>query len=424
MRPPTRIASHPPNPYDELALLAPPEPDWADGDDHPQTVGDDDPLGLGLGPGIRNGDAEISDGADDADDWKPPNHRGRSRLAAAPVVLKLAVTGLVCASLLLACDRFAVLYAQDKAEEKLQQSLGLAAAPEVEIHGFPFLTQVAGRRLDEVEVSVPDVAADRVSLAEVRATAKDIRVVGSLPSSVQGAVIGSVDGDVLLSFDDLGRELGASQARFTKDGDSQVRVAGSLPVAGTEVRVQALAHIRRDGDQAVSTTVDHMRLDIPGLVTYRPGRDRAHSGLRLHPDAAARISREGAHIKALLAVPAVVDRLGVPKEWVERALRSEKDLNELTGSPRFVQRLMKLNLVDVVMDHPWLLEKAGIDPELIGALLNLRPPELSEQLSLSFRLPRTPGDLRLRGITVEREGIRADLAGTGLTFGKLASGKK
>ncbi|MET9513825.1 DUF2993 domain-containing protein [Streptomyces sp. NPDC002994] len=411
MRPPTRIASHPPNPYDELALLAPPEPDFAE---YPQPVAKDDPLGPGLGFDVD----------DDDDDWKPPNHRGRSRLAAVPVVLKLAVTGLVCVCLLLACDRFAVLYAQDKAEEKLQQSLGLAAAPEVEIHGFPFLTQVAGQRLDEVDVTVPDVAADRVSLAEVRATAKDIRLVGSLPASIRGAVIGSVDGDVLLSFDDLGRELGASQAKFTKDSDSGVRVAGSVPVAGHEVRVRAQAHVRRDGDRAVSTTVDHMRLDIPGLVTYRPGKDRAHSGLRLHPAAAARISREGAHIKALLAVPAVVDRLGVPKEWVERALRSEKELHELTGSPRFVQQLMKLNLVDVVMDHPWLLEKAGIDPKLIGALVSLRPPELSERLALSFRLPSTPGELRLRGISVEREGIRADLAGTGLTFGQLTSEKK
>ncbi|MGX1880415.1 LmeA family phospholipid-binding protein [Streptomyces sp. NPDC055287] len=420
MRPPTRIASHPPNPYDELALLAEPEPDYAE---HPEPIDTDDPLGLGLAP-----DDDGRDGRDDRDhdddEWKPPNHRGKSRLAAVPFVLKLAVTGLVCASLLLACDRFAVLYAQDKAEEKLQQSLGLAASPEVEIHGFPFLTQVAARRLDRVDVTVPDVAADRVSLAEVRATAQDIRVVGSLPTSIRGAVVGSVDGDVLLSFDDLGRELGASQAKFTKDGDNRVRVAGSLPVAGHEVRVRAEAHIRRDGDRAVSTTVDHMRLDIPGLVTYRPGKDRAHSGLRLHPEAAARISREAAQIKALLAVPAVAERLGVRQEWVERALRSEKELHELTGSPRFVRQLMQLNLVDVVMDHPWLLEKAGIDPKLVGALLSLRPPELSERLSLSFRLPKTPGELRLRGIGVEREGIRADLAGTGLTFGNLTSGKE
>ncbi|MDJ0465333.1 DUF2993 domain-containing protein [Streptomyces sp. H27-C3] len=420
MRPPTRIAGHPPNPYDELAQLAPPEPDPADdhqehGSEHTrkQSGSDsyDDPLGLGLAP-------------DDEDEaWAPPNHRGKSRLAAVPVALKLALTGLVVVSFLLLSDRFAVMYAQGKAEDKLQESLGLATAPEVNIHGFPFLTQVLDKRLDKVDVAVPDVAADRVSLAEVRATAKDISIVGSLPSSIEGAVIGSVDGDVLLSFDDLNRELGSSQAKFTKDGANRVRVDGSLPVAGHEVRIEAEAHVRRDGDQAVSTTVDHMQLDIPGLVTYRPGKDPKSSGLRLHPEAAERISREGARIKAMLTVPAVVDRLGLPKARVDQALRSEKELSRLTGSPRFVEQLMKVNLVDVVIDNPWLLKKVGIDPKLVAALLSLRPPELSEQLSLSFRLPKTPGDLRLRDISVESEGIRADLAGTGLTFGKVAGEK-
>ncbi|MEN8652510.1 DUF2993 domain-containing protein [Streptomyces sp. 21So2-11] len=419
MRPPTRIAGHPPNPYDELAQLAPPEPDPTDdhqelGSEHPRSDGSshDDPLGLGLAP-------------DDKDeDWAPPNHRGKSRLAAVPVALKLVLTGLVCVSFLLLSDRFAVMYAQGKAEDKLQESLGLATAPDVNIHGFPFLTQVLDQRLDKVDVAVPDVAANRVSLAEVRATAKDISIVGSLPTSIEGAVIGSVDGDVLLSFDDLNRELGSSQAKFTKDGANRVRVDGSLPVAGHEVRIEAEAHVRREGDQAVSTTVDHMQLDIPGLVIYRPGKDPKSSGLRLHPEAAERISREGARIKAMLAVPAVVDRLGVPKARVDQALRSEKELSRLTGSPRFVEQLMKVNLVDVVMENPWLLKKVGIDPKLVAALLSLRPPELSEQLSLSFRLPKTPGDLRLRDITVESEGIRADLAGTGLTFGKVAAGKK
>ncbi|MFI5759188.1 DUF2993 domain-containing protein [Streptomyces sp. NPDC051569] len=408
MRTPTRIPGQAPNPYDqlgELAQLPPSETDFAHGAHRADIAG--------------HADDEHDDEHDHEheDDWSPPDHRRRRRFRGSSRFAKLTVALGLCGAFLLLADRAAEMYARDKAEEQLQRSLGLATRPAVDIHGFPFLTQVLGKRLDQVDVTVPDVAADRISLAEVRASGKDIRIVGDLPTAVRGAVIGEMGGDVLLSFDDLNRELGASQVKFTDGGADSVRVAGSLPVAGHDVQIRARAHIRREGGRAVSTTVDGIRIDIPGVATYRPGEDRAHSGLRLAPEAAARIAGETDRAKALLEIPAVVDRLGVPEERVRQALRDEDELHRLTGSPRFAQRLTGVNLADVVVDHPGLLAKAGVDPSLIDALLKLRPPELSDRLSLSFTLPDTPGDLRLRNITVEREGIRAELAGTGLRFG-------
>ncbi|MGI5400786.1 DUF2993 domain-containing protein [Streptomyces sp. CA-135486] len=400
MRPPTRISAHSRNPYEELAQLADPEPDYAN-------YVPRDPLELGLTSDL-----------DDDDDWSPPNHRGRSRFAALPAVVKLTLATLVCTVCLLLADRLAEYYAQTKAADKLQQSLGLATRPDVDIHGFPFLTQLLDERIDQVDVTVPDVSADRVSLAEVRATAKDVRIVGDAPTSIKGAVIGRLDGEVLLSFDDLNRELGASQLKFTGSGPDAVRVNGELAVAGQDLRVRAQARIRRDNGRALTTTIDAMQLDIPRVATYRPGKDPEHSGLRLHREAAERISREGARLKGLLAVPAVIDRLGVPKEQVSRALRSEEELHRLTNAPKFIERLMKVNLVDVVIEHPQLLRKVGVDPGLVEALLALKPPELSERLSLSFELPSSLSELNLRDITVEREGITARVVGSGLHIGK------
>ncbi|MET7617766.1 DUF2993 domain-containing protein [Streptomyces sp. NPDC005408] len=403
MRPPTRISAHPRNPYEELAQLADPEPDFSVYDPR-------DPLELGLTPDP------------DDDDWTPPNHRGRSRFSALPAVVKLAAAAVLCTLCLLLADRLAEYYAQSKAADKLQKSLGLATRPEVDIHGFPFLTQLLDERIDRVDVTVPDVSADRVSLAEVRATATDIRIVGDAPSSIKGAVIGSLDGEVLLSFDDLNRELGASQLKFTGSGADAVRVNGELAVAGQDLRVRAQAHIQRDSERSLTTTLDGMQLDIPRVATYRPGKDPEHSGLRLHREAAELISQEGGRLKSLLSVPAIVDRLGVPREQVRRALRSEEELHRLTDAPKFIERLMKVNLVDVVLEHPQLLRKVGIDPGLVEALVALKPPELSERLSLSFELPRSLRELQLQNITVEQDGIKARVVGSGLRIGQAGGG--
>jgi len=162
-----------------------------------------------------------------------------------------------------------------------------------------------------------------------------------------------------------------------------------------------------------------MRLDIGDIAVYRPGTGK-EEGLRLTRKTAAELSRQAAKVKSMLSVPAIADRIGIPKPYIQEALSNEEKLHELTGSPRFVQKLMKVNLVDVVADHPWLLEKVGIDPKILGALTGLTKPQLADQLSLSFQLPKTPGNVRLRNISVEEDGIRADITGSELPFGDAA----
>ncbi|MFG2194686.1 DUF2993 domain-containing protein [Streptomyces sp. NPDC048639] len=400
----------PRNPYEDLAALADPEEDYASY--APAGAGDrddDDPLGLGL-----REDA-------DEDAWTRPDHRRsrrrRGRFAALPMALKAVVAVVVAAAFLTVADRWAVLYAEKKAEEKLKTSLHLAADPEVDIHGFPFLTQMADKRLDRVDVAIPDVAADRVSIAKVEASARNIRLTGSLPSSIKGAVVGRMEGDVLLSFDDLNRELGSSQVKFTERGRNSVRAVGTLPVAGHELRMQAEAHIRRVGGRGIETDITGMRLDIADVATYRPGKK---AGLQLTRKGAEKVRRNVAQAKTLLSVPSLAQRFGVPPSALEETLRSDERISEITGSPRFVQQAMGLNLVDVVADHPWLLEKVGVDRSLLAGLTKLTPPVLSERLSLAFELPEVPGYLRLRNISVERDGIRADLSGMDLPFGEAA----
>ncbi|KUF19855.1 LmeA family phospholipid-binding protein [Streptomyces silvensis] len=389
----------PRNPYEELAALAP----------HPlEEFLQEDP----------------ADGADAEAPWQPPNHRRgsrrrRNRFAGLPLAAKVLVALAVGAAFLVLADRWALLYAEHEAADKLKDQLGLSAAPEVAIEGFPFLTQVLDQRLDEVKVTVPDVAADRVSLAKVSATATDVTMKGDGPTSLHGAVIGRMRGEVLLSFDDLNRELGASQVTFTGHGRDQVHARGTLPVAGHDLKVRADARIERDGDRGVATDIDRMRLGIGDMATYRPG-PRASEGLHLSRKGARRVADESAKAKALLAVPTIAKRLGVPDDAVREALRSDARLNDVTGSPQFVDDVMRLNLIDVAMGHPALLKRLGLDPALLRGLSELTRPVLADRLTLAFELPKLPGDgsVRLADVKVRKDGIRAELEGSGLAFGR------
>ncbi|QOV37398.1 DUF2993 domain-containing protein [Streptomyces ferrugineus] len=404
MRSPHHITAHPyTNPYEELGSL------------------DDGPLEEFL---VEDTPEERAEAAAQDDPWAPPNHRRgsrrkrRGRLAGLPLAMKAVVGLVVLAAFLTLADRWALLYAERRAADTLKDRLHLAAAPEVEIDGFPFLTQLADERLDSVKVTVPDVAADRVSLAQVTATARDVRLDTDGPTNVRGADVPDLEGDVLLSFADLNRELGASQVTFTPDGHDRVRARGTLPVAGHDLRLRAEARIVREGDRGIATHIGGMRLDIGELATYRPGA-RATEGLHLSRASAARLAHETRKAKALLSVPAVVRRLGVSDSLVREALRNESKLTELTGTPRFVHQAMRLNLIDLALDHPQVLALLGFDPALLDALPRLTRPVLADRLSLGFRLPEPPsGQVRLRDVRVEQDGIRVRLEGAGLTVGR------
>ncbi|MFI8992867.1 DUF2993 domain-containing protein [Streptomyces sp. NPDC053542] len=318
-----------------------------------------------------------------AGDAAPGRRRSRRRIVrrTAKTVVGL---GVVLAFLALG-DRWAVLYAENMAAQKMQEAMKLRAEPEVHIDSFPFLAQLAAGRLDRVEVNVPDVPAGRVSVAQVKGTVDDLRIVGSLPTSVKGAVLSRVRGEVLLDFDDLNREVGASQVHLTPGREKNTVLAhGELPVAGKHATVRARAQVRRTGDHGVALTVADTRLVVPGLLTYTPGKG---GGLQLTAPAADKMDERG--------------------------------LQEATGQQRLrPDHLMKGRALDALVAHPALLKPTGIDPSLLEGLQKVREPRVAEDMEFSAQLPHDlPGDLRLRDISVTKDGVRADLTGADVPLG-------
>ncbi|MFJ9822569.1 hypothetical protein ACIRU3_46720 [Streptomyces sp. NPDC101151] len=182
--------------------------------------------------------------------------------------------------------------------------------------------------------------------------------------------------------------------------------------------MQADARTRRDGERGIAASVDAMRLDIGDLATYRPGT-RPTEGLHLTRASARRLTREAEKIKAFLSIPEIVHRLGVPDSAVRAVLHDADRPHQLTGAPRFLHRLTRVNLVDTALTHPQLLKRLGLDLSLLTTLTKLTRPQIADRFSFAFQLPKPPaGALRLQRVTVDKDGIRSDVSASGLLLGR------
>ncbi|MFF2650110.1 DUF2993 domain-containing protein [Streptomyces sp. NPDC058045] len=307
----------------------------------------------------------------------PRDSRSTRRKVLRRTARTVAALAVVTAFLAIA-DRWAVLYAENLAAEQVQKALKLRAEPEVHIDSFPFVAQIATGSLDQVQVNIPHVPAGPVSVGQVQATVDDISIVGSLPSSVEGADLGRVRGDVYLDFDDLNREVGASQVTLEPGPErNTIRAHGGLPVAGTRVDVQSRAHVRRVGDRGVALTVADTRLVVPDLLTYTPGKG---GGLQLAAPAAGKMD--------------------------------ENDFQQTTGQRLRPGRMLKGRALDALIDHPALLKPAGIDPKLVRGLRGTEKPKVAEAMEFSAELPpEVPPELHLSDLSITKRGIHAELTG-------------
>ncbi|MEE4418254.1 DUF2993 domain-containing protein [Streptomyces bugieae] len=338
----------------------------------------------GTGTGSATTAADAGTGNTVTGDQKEHPQAARTSRRMVRRTAKVVVALAIVLAFLTLGDRWAVLYAENVAAQQVQKALKLHAEPEVHIDSFPFIGQVLAGTIDHVEVDVPDVDAGKLSVAQVKGTVDDIRIVGSLPSSVKGAVLSRVRGDVLLDFTDLNREVGASQIHLMPGPEKNTVLAdGALPVGDKQAQIRGRARLQRTGDRGLRMTVQDTRVVVPGLLTYVPGKG---GGLQL--------------------TAPVADKM------------DKGELQQATGKNVLPQQMMKGSVLDTLVGHPSLLKPTGIDPSLIQGLRKLREPKVAQQMEFSVQLPdNLPGDIRLRDISVTQNGIRAQLTGKDVPVG-------
>ncbi|PJE97482.1 DUF2993 domain-containing protein [Streptomyces carminius] len=161
----------------------------------------------------------------------------------------LLILTVLLGGLFVGADRLAVGLAEDKIAERIRSSRGLDQNPSVQINGFPFLTQVAGKELDSVDASMDGLTVrvgDRsVEVTEVDVKLRDVR----LENNFSSAVAGRATGTARIGYADLtaaGTEgVTAAYAGPERAAENQVRIDVDIPVA--QVTLYSAASVR-DGD--------------------------------------------------------------------------------------------------------------------------------------------------------------------------------
>ncbi|BDH15808.1 LmeA family phospholipid-binding protein [Streptomyces hygroscopicus] len=146
----------------------------------------------------------------------------------------LLIIIVIFGGLFVAADRVAVNLAEDMAADKIRSSQGLGKTPEVAIKGFPFLTQVAGRSLQEVDADLGGIEAraegHTLRIDQLSAQFHDVTLTSGY-TSIESAA--TATGNARLNYADLTKAAGGG-VKITyagqKNGRSQVKISPNLPL--------------------------------------------------------------------------------------------------------------------------------------------------------------------------------------------------
>ena len=159
----------------------------------------------------------------------------------------------------MAADRGAAALADRALTRELQREAGLAAPPDVDIRGVPFLTQALRGRYERVDVTARDVPAGEVQGTEVRlqtltATLRGARVPLSavLSGTVAAVPVDRVDAEAEVPYDVFARSSGGRRLTVSQDGD-RLRVRGQVRVLGRRLSGEAISRLSLDDDVLLVT---------------------------------------------------------------------------------------------------------------------------------------------------------------------------
>lgn len=177
----------------------------------------------------------------------------------------LLIVAVVLGGVLVGIDRLAVAYAESEAASRVKLSGASSDSFEVDIKGFPFLTQVADKRFGEVDVVAKGVKATagsrQIRIAELTAALRDVTVTGDWA----GARAGSASGTALISYADL-TAASDREAKVEYGGDGKLKVTGGVEIMGRTLTRSVLSTVTIVNGDTIKVRADEVPGEgIPGV---------------------------------------------------------------------------------------------------------------------------------------------------------------
>jgi hypothetical protein len=186
-------------------------------------------------------------------------------------VRALLVVLVLVLGLALLADRVAEGFAEDQVAEQVADKGGLAGVPDVEIAGFPFLTQAVGGRYDDVRISLTaeQLGQPEGTRADVVLHGVEVPLSSVLSGSVQEVPVERIDGTATLSYALLSAQLG-SDTQLEREGD-RLRITRTVEVLGQRLRLTATGQVSLEGHDLVVDVEEASGagIDVPGFLLDR-----------------------------------------------------------------------------------------------------------------------------------------------------------
>ncbi|MFD7991095.1 LmeA family phospholipid-binding protein [Streptomyces mexicanus] len=232
----------------------------------------------------------------------------------------LLVVVVILGVLFVIVDRVAVHFAEGQAADRLRTTENLASTPDVSIKGFPFLTQLAGGELDDVEVGIKNYEADtgtdgqKIRIDDLRADMKGVSFSGDYSSATADRATGTatIAYDELLKAarsepTDIGLGITAQVVGLSDGGNGKIKVSVKFSLLPKPVSVLSSVTVKHNELQVRADTLPRLvgvRLiesRFRSITDFQQVIDQLPGDVRLDSVRAAekgvQITVKGSHVK-------------------------------------------------------------------------------------------------------------------------------